>query len=497
MRKRTDSPGLGVLGSGALTAASTVFVTGFAGVVGIVIAREFGRTPQTDGFFAAYSVFIVIVLAAQAIRVAVLPALARARKDHRLASDTAGYAIAIAVVALPLVLLAEFGADQLADLLTGNGSESSQQAASEALRWMVPAAVAHLFAGLAASALAALDDYVTAALGYAAGSAAGLGLILVRVEPDGIEAVAWGMALNGLIALVVPTIGLAWRARRTKMPAGAVHPAGAPLSTRLGTFAAAASLPIALQLLYVVCVPFAGRLGTGAVTSFGYAYLGAAALVAITASSLGLVSSVPLTRIGIDEDRTAVHIVSACWLALAFVGVAAGVFAVAGSDLVEAVLGGSYGGDVGSELGILVVAFSPWMVATVGTSVTFPLTFVAERTRLLPWIGIGALALQIPLAWVAWRTFELVGLALALAATTFLVLALLLRELGALRPVTWGLGSATVTLGVITALAFLAPALVFDDVAGALVGFVVYVVLLAVVKPRGLHLAWQYMRSLG
>src|SRR4029450_12123217 len=45
-------------------------------------------------------------------------------------------------------------------------------------------------AGLPASPLAALDDYGTAALGYAAGSAAGLAFILLRSEPDGILAVA-------------------------------------------------------------------------------------------------------------------------------------------------------------------------------------------------------------------------------------------------------------------------------------------------------------------
>lgn len=497
MSKRTDSPGLGVLGSGALTAVSTVFVTGFSAVVGIVIAREFGRTDETDGFFAAYGVFIVIVLAAQAIRVAVLPALARAREERRLAGDIAGFAIAIAIVALPLVLVAELAAQPLADLLTGNGSETAQDAASEALRWMVPAAVAHLFVGLLASGLAALDDYATAALGYAAGSAAALALILLRVEPDGIEAVAWGMALNAAVALLVPLMGLAWRARRTRTPVVAVYPTGPPLSARLGVFAAAASLPIALQLLYVVCVPFAGRLGTGAVTSFGYAYLGASALVAVTASSLGLVSSVPLTRVGIGGGRAAAHIVSASWLALAFVGVAAGVFAVAGAELVEAVLGGSYGGDVGSELGGLVVAMSPWMVAMVGTTITFPLMFVVERTRFLPWVGLAALALQIPLAWAAWRAFELVGLALALALTTFLVLAALLLELGALRSVARGLASATVVLGVITAAAFLPPALVLDQVATALVGLLLYCALLAAVRPRGLAASWHYLRRLG
>ena len=294
MSKRTDSPGLGSLASGALTAASTLVVTVVSSVVGIVIAREFGRTEETDGFFAAYGVFIVVVLAAQAIRIATIPSLARARDENRLAGEIAGFGIALALVALPLVLVTELFAASIADVLTGSGSIVSQDAAADALRWMVPAAALHLFAGLSASGLAALDDYAVAASGYAAGSVAGLALILVRVEPDGIIAVAWGMTLNAAIAFVVPAAVLVSRAVRTRMPRRAVRPTGQPLRARLGAFVAAAALPIALQMLYVVCLPFAGRLGTGAVTSFGYAYLAAASLVTVTAFSLGLVTSAPL-----------------------------------------------------------------------------------------------------------------------------------------------------------------------------------------------------------
>ena len=75
---------------------------------------------------------------------------------------------------------------------------------------MVPAAVLQLFAGLAASGLAALDDYGTAALGYAAGSVAGLALIVTRAEPDGIVVVGWGAALYSAIALLVPASWLAF-----------------------------------------------------------------------------------------------------------------------------------------------------------------------------------------------------------------------------------------------------------------------------------------------
>ena len=40
--KRTDSSGLGSLGSAALTATSLLVVSGFAALVGVIIAREFG-----------------------------------------------------------------------------------------------------------------------------------------------------------------------------------------------------------------------------------------------------------------------------------------------------------------------------------------------------------------------------------------------------------------------------------------------------------------------
>ena len=496
MSKRTDSPGLGSLTSAALTAASTLVVSAFAAIVGVIIAREFGRTDETDGFFAAYGVFIVIALAAQSIRIAVLPALARARDERRLAGNIAGFATALVVVAVPLVLVVELAADQIAGLLTGDGSDIAQEACANGLRWMVPAAVAHLFAGLAASSLAALDDYATAALGYAAGSAAGLVLILTLVDSEGLVAVGWGMALNGVVALLVPAVVLAWRARRSSMPATAVRPAGLPLASRLGVFAAAAALPIALQLLYVVCLPFAARLGAGAVTSFGYAYLAAATLVSVTAFSIGLVSSVPLTRIGLGPGVSARHVGSAAWVALAVIGAAVGAFALAGGGIVEGVLGDAYGGDVGQEVARLVVVLSPWMIASVGVNVAFPLAFVAERLRPLPWIGAAALVLQVFLAWAFAGLLDLDGLAIALTLSTFLVLLALLKELDALFDGVRGVAVAAATIAVFAVVAFLPAGLVLGSVPGAMVGLAAYVALMALVRPRGLRASWAYLRTL-
>jgi O-antigen/teichoic acid export membrane protein len=471
-------------------------VSAVAAAVGVVIARKFGRSDETDGLLAAYGVFIVIAIAAQAIRVAVLPELALARQANRLAGEVAGYVIALLVVAVPLVLVAELGARGFAWVLTGAGPDVARHTAAAALRWMVPAAVAYLFAGIAASALAALDDYAVAALGYAAGSLSGLTLILVRADTDGIIAVAWAMALNASIALAVPVLALALRAVRAAMPRAAMRSGGRRLRERIHAAAVSAALPLGLQLLYVVCLPFAARVGTGGPTTFVYGYLAAASLVTVAGASLGLATSVPLTRRGLDPRAAARHVVATSWLALTLIGAAAGIFALAGGDVVESVLGRSYAGDIGADLGRLVVVLSPWMIASVGVSVTFPLAFVVGRTKRLPWVALGAIVLQVPLAWAGETLLELEGLAVSLAVTTFLVLGALLLDLSALRWAAQGLAIAAGLVCAVAVPAYAIPGSLLSPPVAATLGTLAYVTAIALVRPRGLRESWQYMRHL-
>ena len=471
-------------------------MSGFAALVGVLIAREFGRTDETDGFFAAYGVFVVVVTASQAIRVAVLPSLARAQEERRLASTAVGFATALALVGLPLVLVALLAADPLAALLTGDESEVASAACGEALAWVLPAAVAHLFTGLAASTFAALDDYATPALGYALGSTAGLAYIFARTDEDGIVAVSRGMTVTALVGLLVPLVALAWKARRASMPAAAARPAGEPLHRRLAMFVAAAAIPLSLQLAYVVSIPFAGRLGSGAVTSFGYAYLAATTLAGITAFSIGLVSSVPLSRVELTAAAVARHVVASTWVALVVVGAAVGALALVGASLVEGVLGDAYGSEVGNEVTRLIVVLSAWIVAAVGVNVTFPLAFVAGRLRALPWIGLAALTAQLGLAWIGVELLELDGLAVSLAVSSFVVLAALLWQLDAAGRGLCGVAVAAVAVTALTCAAFIPPGLVSRGVVGALGGLVLYGMLVALIRPRGLTASWAYLRAL-
>ena len=242
------------------------------------------------------------------------------------------------------------------------------------------------------------------------------------------------------------------------MPAGAIRPTGlsAPRTARdvrrRGRRSRSRS-----SSCYLVCLAFAVAPGARATaTSFVYAYL-AGSCARLGHGGLARDASRPSAALAPASapERRPRHVVrdhrGSRW---SLVGAAAGTFALAGGSVVQAALGSAFEGDVGSDLGRLVVALSPWMVASIGVWVTFPLAFVAGRTRRLPALSAAALALQVPLASAGAAWLELNGLALSLALTTLLVLVALLRELDALAEAARPLATATLVIVGVSLLAF-------------------------------------------
>jgi hypothetical protein len=251
-------------------------------------------------------------------------------------------------------------------------------------------------------------------------------------------------------------------------------------------------------VLFVVCLRFASDLETGAVTSFTYAYFAAAALVAITASSLGMVSSVPLSRTSLSPERATRHVVSTSLLSFAAVGAAAGVFALVGDRIVRAALGSAYAGEAGSEVGRLVVLLGPWMAASIGVTITFPMLFVAGRERRLPLVAVAALVLHVVVAWIAVGAFELDGAALALTVSTLAILVALLSLLSprvlAASGRALALGAAAV--GGLALVAFGLPAAFLPDAVAVFAGVGIFGALLVAARDLGLRQAWGYLRTL-
>ena len=208
----------------------------------------------------------------------------------------------------------------------------------------------------------------------------------------------------------------------------------------------------------------------------------------VTASSLGLVSSGSAHADRIDEDRAARHVVSASWVALDVRSARQSECSpLRGRRTRRGGPGGAYGGDVGSG------ARDRWSSCSAlgwsrrsAVNVAFPLAFVARADPVTSLDRARRSRCRFPCLGSAGGRSSSTGLRSHSrqrpSSSSRSSFASSVRCAGVAR----GLGPATVTLGVITALAFLAPALVLDDVAGALVGFVLYVAVLAVVKPRGL-----------
>ncbi|HVS85971.1 MAG TPA: hypothetical protein VHD91_10095, partial [Gaiellaceae bacterium] len=126
-----------------------------AAIAGALLAHKFGRNARTDGFLAAYAVYTVLVLAAQAFRLVVVPDLTRAAEAGTLGTETADYGAALVVVAVPVCVLVGALRHPLGELVTGSLPASSAHVAARALVVLVPAAFLQLLAALAASALAA------------------------------------------------------------------------------------------------------------------------------------------------------------------------------------------------------------------------------------------------------------------------------------------------------------------------------------------------------
>jgi hypothetical protein len=479
--------------SGLLTGFAQVVLAFAAAGAGALLAHKFGRSAQTDGFLSAYAVYIVLVFAAQAFRMVVVPDLTRAVELGRLGGEIRAYALAFLALAVPVSLLVGAFSRPIGDLITGSLPPPAPHIAARAVVILVAAAFGQLLAALGASALAALGSYGTAAAGFALGGLAGLIAFALLADSVGIVALAWGLAVNSVIAVAVPLFALL---RGGSL--GGAWPERLALGSRLGRLLQGAAVPLALQGCYLLALRFSGRLGVGRVTSFSYAYLAAATLVTATAFSLGVISSAPLTRRGIDAVAAGRHVVHAAWISLVIVGAAGGVFALVGGRLVGAVLGNAYGGDVGRELGHLVVYLALWMLAWVAFAVTFPLVFVAEkRWTLVPLAAVGFL-LCIPIGLGLRSLWGLSGLAIALGVSTFVIAAGLMAtiSLSTLSIAALGLARLALAVGAAAAIAFGGLSLLLSPVPAALIGVLIYAALMFALRSLGLSAAWTYVRGL-
>jgi len=486
--KSSPEPRKSAVRSGVLTGFAQLVLAGSAAGAGALLAQKFGRNARTDGFLAAYQIYIVLTVAAQSFRMVVVPDLTHAAAAGELGRELWSYGRGILLLALPATAVAVALAGPIGEALTGSLPHVAASEATHAVVWLVPAAFAQLLAGLGASALAALDSYEPAAAGYAAGGIAGLAVFAAFSGSHGLVALAWGLMLNAAVAAAVPLAALAsrhvlarssWNLRES--------------GRRLSLLLLGSALPVVLQAFSLVALRLLANLGVGRVTSFSYAYLLATTIVGATAFSLSIISTAPLARRGTDPQQAAGHVVHASWISLAVAGAATGVIALVGGTVFAFVLGHQYRG-----VGRIYLYLAPLIVAAAAYYAVFPLVFVARRRRALWLVATVALVLDVPLAYGFRAAWGLPGVAVSLAIATCGVVVALMATISPrmVAPALTGLLRLVLVVGLLAGAAFGIPALVLPHAAAAAVGVVVYAGGLIVLRSHGLEDAWAYVRAL-
>ena len=192
-----------------MTAVGGIAVLLGAALMGVLIARRFGASASTDGFFVANALYGVFVILAQSLRMTAVPRLIDGARSPLGHTELRGIAL---VFAGSGALFAAVGVG-LAPLVA---SGDALRAFQVALLLLWPAVGLHLFAGLGAAVLATWSDFRVPALAFAAGAVAMVAGFLALTPPLGIHGIPAAVAVGAATSAGLIALELRRESRRTR-----------------------------------------------------------------------------------------------------------------------------------------------------------------------------------------------------------------------------------------------------------------------------------------
>lgn len=393
----------------ALTGLSQSAIMVAGGVLAVLVAAKFGGSAETDGFFAAYGVYSIIVLFAQACRTSVV-AIIVASPNHYRAFDRLLGSAALVFAATGVVFVGL--GETFAALATGSLPEASRSVATHALLVLWPAAGAQLFAALAAAMLGVLGNFTRAAFAYAAGGITSIAAFLALEPVLGIDSLAVAVLLGSAVAAVPLAIALmrtGWRPD----PGSVFHLLG---NLRLtGVLIVACAFFLTGQVAFVISLAFAARLGEGTVTTYTYAFLALSLLIALVGSSVSTVLAAPFAATWDRDPKTLTpHARAVFTVALLILAPVFAAAALIGDELGELLLRGLTAQEIERTVDVFLL-LSP--VALLAAAIAVPLIGFLTLGR-YGHLALLSLAVIVLHAGLSLAAIELGGVrALAVAAT--------------------------------------------------------------------------------
>jgi len=273
----------GMASNAAITAVTQIASMGLGAAIALVILLRFGKDTETDGLFAAYGVYGVVVVIAQSFRTTIVARLVEGRSLFAALDRHLGaIGVLFLAAAVPLVALAQ----PLAHLLVGQLGTTAVHAARTALLILWFAAGAQLASALLAAALAVRDEFALPGAAYVAGGVVAIVALLALAPLIGIQAVSLALCLGAATTAFLMFARLVRIGYRPSL-AGLVPDRASVARAALLIWAAVGA--IAAQVAFVVTVGFAARLGEGSPTLYTYANFLFILFLAATAGSMTIV----------------------------------------------------------------------------------------------------------------------------------------------------------------------------------------------------------------
>lgn len=455
----------------------------------MVIALIVGSGPDTDAFFAAYSLYLFFALFGATLRVALVPLMGsvtdqgawQARAEELIARLSGVAAVVVVVVALLSPLLGR--------ALTPGLPEASATAVAS-LAILSLAAYCQIAGAALGAALAAARRFPASALLYVASSVTTLMLATALLTLLGILGAALGVLAGSALLLVGHRAYLARFGFHARPRPGGVRERATWRMVRLAS--AGAAIPLAQQLaLSIALAAVSGEVG--AVTAYTYAYFVGALVSGVTTNAIALVMVPGMVR-AVEKDGEqggAGYLTFAVPVALYLFVPVGCAYALFGLPLLEVVFAdalGPRGIDILWDASRLFLAMNLAMALLAPGSA---LVLTLRRYRALVWPSIGLLvvhtAVVIPLAATRGPVAAAVGHAVVGAVLVVPVLALGLsgRALRCAGVGVWRALPAAALALVFVPLAILVPAPGWLAAAGlAIAGLGAYLALGTVLWPE-------------
>lgn len=453
----------------------------FGGVLALLIAQLFGKSTETDAFFAAYGIYAVGLTFIQSFRLTAVPRLV-AGGDEMITRQLGAVVVMTLALAIPMVALATPIGDVVVE-------RDPTGVAPEALRILWIALLGQLLAAMLATALVVRGSYTVVGVATLLVGFVSVGAFLAVEDSLGIVAAPVGLAVAGIwLATVLGATLLrsGWRPRAAD---------GAGLREIWAeawhlTFASA--FFFSASLVYVICVTFATRQGAGEATLFAYAYVLGAMLIGVTVNVAAMVRSPGLVA---SSDRTS-DVAGAALEAFRFTLILGGpvlaMTLLVGEPAIGFALGESFEGDSAVALLATLACLTGWVLGNAGgLFAVVELLARGARGRLAA-LAVAQVAILTAAAAAGAELAGIQGVAVALSLVTLGVTATLLRWAfgDRWRPLAAAMARALARELAVLAPAFAPAALAVALADGSAAATTVAVLVAALVVAASTYVAW-------